>query len=116
MFLKRSTNHPKPPIQPCLPKKNAGRLGLNWLYTKLVLSIIEGYYRLTTNWHRSTFVERPLQINLSACKTKPIYWILKMNVNKVLTKDYEDEPRIINLLSIVFDYCSYKPSRNCGFL
>ncbi len=41
--------------------------------------------------HRSTFVERPLQINLSACKTKPISKMLKMNVNKVLTRDYENK-------------------------
>ncbi len=50
MFLKRSTNYPKPPIQPCLLKKNAGRLGFNWLYTK--------YYRLTTNWHRVQIMTR----------------------------------------------------------
>ena len=64
-------------------KKNAGRFGLNWLYTK--------YYRLTTNRHRSTSVESPLQIHLFLCKTNPISWIPKMNVNSVKTKDYGNE-------------------------
>ncbi len=40
---------------------------------------------------RSTFVERPLQINFSLCKTNPIYWILKMNASSVSTRDYEND-------------------------
>jgi len=36
-----------------------------------------------------TFVESPLQIHLFLCKTKPIYWIPKMNVTSAKTKGYE---------------------------
>jgi uncharacterized protein len=43
---------------------NAGRPGLNRLYTK--------YYRLTTN-RPSTTVENPLQIHPFLCKTNPIF-------------------------------------------
>ena len=64
-------------------KNNAGCLGLNWLYTK--------YYRLTTNWPRSTFVESPLQIHLLLCQTNPIYRVPKMNVSTVLTRDYKND-------------------------
>ncbi len=46
---------------------------------------------LTLCCRASTFVERPLQINLSVFKTKPIYRIPKMNVNSVKTKDYENK-------------------------
>jgi len=41
--------------------------------------------------HCSTTVESPLQIHLFLCKTKPIYWFPKMNVNNVLTRDYENK-------------------------
>ena len=61
-------------------KNSAGRPGLNRLYTK--------YYRLTTNWP-STSVENPLQIN-SFMQNKANLPNAQMNVNKVLTRDYEN--------------------------
>ncbi len=59
---------------------NAGRPGLNRLYTK--------YYRLTTNWP-STTVEDSLQIS-PFMQNKANLLDTQMNVNSSITKDYEN--------------------------
>ena len=66
---------------PIVAINNAGRPGLNRLYTK--------YYRLTTNWP-STLVERPLQIALFM-QNKPNFQKSQMNVNPYNTTDYENK-------------------------
>ncbi len=56
----------------------------NSLYNKL----------LTTQYtipNISTSVEKPLQIHHLLFKTKPTYWILKMNASSVKTRDYKND-------------------------
>jgi len=82
----RTTNYEhrppnKPPIKPSLPINNAGRPGLNRLYTK--------YYRLTTNWP-STTVEDSLQIDLFM-QNKANFQKSQMNVTSLITVDYENK-------------------------
>ena len=82
-YEQRTTNYNLciPPIQPSLPINNAGRHGLNRLYTK--------YYRLTTNCP-STTVESALQIS-SFMQNKANLMDALMNVNLYNTTDYENK-------------------------
>ena len=60
-------------------KNSAGRPGLNRLYTK--------YYRLKTNG--PLHLSRALYKSTLFMQNKPNFWKSQMNVNKVLTRDYE---------------------------
>ena len=60
---------------------NAGRPGLNHLYTK--------YWILNTNWP-STSVENPLQID-PFMQNKPNFQIREMNASSINTRAYENK-------------------------
>ncbi len=68
-----------------IPEKLLSRHGTGDNY-KLLVHIF-----FTLCCRASTSVEDPLQIHLSAYKTNPISEMLKMNGNKVLTRDYKND-------------------------